>query len=288
MKDDERLNWHFIPKDRKGLAFKDMTADQRQLALGLLKSGMSDRGFGTATNIINLELILQDLEGTGRRFPRDPGLYYVSVFGKPDKKGAWGWRVEGHHLSVNFTVIGGEVASTPSFFGSNPAEVRKGSSKGLRVLAQEEDIARELLRSLSDEQRKEAVFDQTAPKDILTEAKKKVTPLDKAGIASAKLKKDQQELLMKLVKVYVQRVRPDVAEVDLAKIEKAGVDNIYFAWAGSVEPGQGHYYRVQGPTFLLEYDNTQNDANHIHAVWRDFNGDFGEDLLQKHYRENPH
>jgi hypothetical protein len=288
VKDDERLNWHFVPKDRKGLPFKELNPDQRQLALELLKTGLSNRGFGTATNIMSLELILQDIEGPNRRFPRDPDLYYVSVFGKPEKQGTWAWRVEGHHVAVNFTVVAGEVASTPSFFGSNPAEVRKGPRKGLRVLAQEEDVARELLQSLTGDQRKEAIYDQTAPKDILTEAKKKVTPLETTGIAAAKLNTDQKTTLMRLIQTYVERTRPDVSKGDLAKIEKAGVDKIYFAWAGGIEPGQGHYYRVQGPTFLLEYDNTQNDANHIHAVWRDFNGDFGEDLLQKHYREHPH
>ena len=288
LKDDERLNWHFIPKDRKGLPFKEMTSEQHDLALALLKSGMSERGYSTATNIFSLELILQELEGPNRRIPRDPGLYHVFIFGKPEKTGTWGWRVEGHHVSVNFTLVGGEVAATPSFFGTNPAEVRKGPRKGLRVLAQEEDAARELLRSLNDEQRKEAIFDQTAPKDILTEAKKKIGPLETAGLSSSKLKKEQQTILMRLLKTYVERIRPEVAQNDLAKIEKAGLDKIYFAWAGSAEPGQGHYYRVQGPTFLMEYDNTQNDANHIHAVWRDFNGDFGEDLLQKHLRETPH
>jgi len=249
---------------------------------------MSERGFGTATNIMTLELILAELEGAGRRFPRDPALYYVSIFGKPEKSGTWAWRVEGHHLAVNFTVVAGQVASTPSFFGSNPAEVRKGPRKGVRVLAQEEDAARELLRSLNDQQRKQAIYDATAPKDILTEAKKKVTPLETEGIPGANLNKEQRALLVKLVQTYVQRIRPEVAEVDLAKIKDAGVEKIFFAWAGGAEPGQPHYYRVQGPTFLMEYDNTQNDANHIHAVWRDFNGDFGEDLLQKHYRENPH
>ena len=288
LKGEERLNWHFIPKDRNGLPFKEMSSDQRNLALALLRSGMSEQGFATATNIISLELILQELEGGGRRFPRDPALYYVSIFGKPEKAGTWAWRVEGHHLAVNFTIVDGDVASTPSFFGSNPAEVRKGPREGLRVLAREEDTARELLRSLNDEQRKHAIYTTTAPKDIITEAKKKVAPLDIAGIPVAKLNKDQKAMLMRVIETYVRRTRSDVADVDLAKIKKAGVEKIYFAWAGSAEPGKEHYYRVQGPTFLMEYDNTQNDANHIHAVWRDFNGDFGEDLLQKHYRENPH
>lgn len=288
LKDEERLNWHFIPKDRKGLPFKEMTPAQRQLGLALLKSGLSEKGFGKATNIISLELILQDLEGANRRFPRDPDLYYVSIFGKPEEKGTWGWRVEGHHLSVNFTLVGGHIASTPSFFGSNPAEVRKGPRKGLRVLAEEEDLARDFLASLDSEQRKAAIYTETAPKDILTEAKRKVEPLEKAGISAEKLNQQQKDKLLNLIRGYVNRNRPDLAEQDLKKIQSAGVEKISFAWAGATERGQGHYYRVQGPTFLLEYDNTQNDANHIHAVWRDFNGDFGEDLLRKHYLETPH
>ena len=288
LKDEERLNWHFIPKDRKGMPFKDMTPAQRQLAMALLKSGLSEKGFGKATNIISLELILQDLEGANRRFPRDPDLYYVSVFGKPEEKGTWGWRVEGHHLSVNYTIVGGHIAGTPSFFGSNPAEVRKGPRKGLRVLAEEEDLAREFMASLDSEQRKAAIYTETAPKDILTEAKRKVEPLEKAGVSAATLNQQQKDKLLNVIKAYVERNRPDLAEQDLKKINSAGIDKIQFAWAGGMERGQGHYYRVQGPTFLLEYDNTQNDANHIHAVWRDFNGDFGEDLLRKHYLETPH
>jgi Protein of unknown function (DUF3500) len=288
-KSDERENWHYIPKDRKGLTVKEMTPPQRALAFGLLAAGLSHQGYAKATNIMSLESVLAELEGAGRRFMRDPELYYFSVFGKPDATGTWGWRVEGHHFSANFTLVKGRYfASTPSFLGSNPAEVRKGPRAGLRVLANEEDTARKLVKSLSDEQRKAAVFNSVALKEIVTEAKQQVTPLESAGIAAAKLKPDQTALLMSVIKEYVQRVRPELAEEDLKKIQTAGVEKIYFAWAGGIEKGEGHYYRVQGPTFLLEYDNTQNDNNHIHAVWRDFDSDFGEDLLKKHYAEYPH
>jgi hypothetical protein len=288
-KDDERLNWHYIPKDRKGVALKELTAGQRQLALALLARGLSHRGYDKATNIMSLEPILAELEGTGRRFTRDPLLYHVLVFGKPEPKGTWGWRFEGHHLSANFTIIKGEFfGGTPSFLGANPAEVRQGPRQGTRVLAAEEDLARQLVKSLTDEQRKTAVFDAVAPKEIFTEAKRRVQPLSPAGLAAAQMTAPQRALLVKLVKEYVERIRPELAAEDWRKIEQAGVDKVHFAWAGGLERGEGHYYRVQGPTFLLEYDNTQNNNNHIHAVWRDFENDFGEDLLRKHYLETPH
>ncbi len=264
-KGDERSNWHYIPKTRKGLTIKEMTADQRSLAHALLASGLSQQGYGKATNIMSLEPILHDLEGAARVFPRDPELYHFFVFGKPGARETWGWRVEGHHVSVNFTIVKGDfIAGTPSFFGTNPAEGRQGPRSGLRVIQ------------------------TTAPKEILTEAKRKVQPLEAAGIPGSKLTREQSDLLLNLIKEYVFRIRRDLANDDLKKIEKAGVEKIYFAWAGGLERGEGHYYRVQGPTFLLEYDNTQNNNNHIHAVWRDFESDFGEDLLLKHYQEVEH
>ena len=288
-KSDARLDWHFIPKERKGLPLKEMTEVQRPLALALLASGLSRQGYAIATNIMSLEPVLAEQEGAGRKFPRDPLLYHVFIFGEPAAKGTWGWRVEGHHCSANFTIVNGEFfASTPSFFGTNPAEVRQGPRKGLRVLADEEDMARKLVKSLTDEQRQSAVVSAEAPKEIFTEAKRRVQPLENSGISAGKLDKTQHAALQSLVRHYVERARPDLAEVDLMKINKAGFDNIRFAWLGGLEKGEGHYYRVQGPTFLLEYDNTQNNNNHIHAVWRDFDGDFGDDLLKKHYAETPH
>jgi hypothetical protein len=288
-KAEDRLDWHYIPKDRKGLTLREMSAGQRQLVHALLRTGFSDHGYDRATNVISLEPVLQELEGTGRRFPRDAGLYHLFIFGTPEAKGTWGWRFEGHHLSASFTIIKGEYfASTPSFFGSNPAEILQGPRKGTRVLAGEEDRARELIKSLDAEQRKAAIFDATAPKEIFTEAKRRVQALETAGLAAAKLTPAQRGLLMKLIEEYVRRVRPELASEDLKKIQQAGIEKLQFAWAGGIEKGEGHYYRVQGPTFLLEYDNTQNNNNHIHAVWRDFANDFGEDLLRKHYAERPH
>lgn len=287
--DAERLNWHFIPKDRNGLPLKAMSPEQRQRAHALLASGLSRRGFDKVTNIISLELILRDLERNSPRMNRDPELYYFTIFGAPGPKNTWAWRVEGHHLSVNFTVVRGEFFSgTPSFLGANPAEVRTGPRKGLRVLAAEEDLARQLVQSLDPEQRKLAIIEATAPRDIVTGAEKKAKSLGDAGLGAGRMTLPQRELLSKLLEEYLNRNRPDLAADDLKKIRTAGLDKVLFAWAGSTEPGQGHYYRVQGPTFLLEYDNTQNEANHIHAVWRDFENDFGDDILRRHYQQVPH
>lgn len=282
---DARMDWQFVPLERKGLALKAMTEVQQKLALTLLASGMSRHGYDKATNIMSLEPVLAELEGAGRRFPRDPALYHVFIFGQPDPQGTWGWRFEGHHLSASFTIVKGRFfASTPSFMGSNPAEVRTGSRKGVRVLAGEEDLARGLIKMLTADQRKKAIFDATAPREIFTESKRRVQALEARGITAAVMDAGQRGQLMKLISEYVRRVRPELADEDLRKIEQAGVEKIQFAWAGGIEKGEGHYYRVQGPTFLLEYDNTQNNNNHVHAVWRDFKNDFGADLLSEHYR----
>jgi len=283
--DDERLNWHFVPRDRKGITLKELGAAQQHLAHALLATGLSHRGYLKASTIMSLEQILQDMEGPGRRFPRDPLLYHVSIFGTPGPKGDWGWRFEGHHLSANFTISDGKVAgATPSFMGTNPAEVRQGSRAGLRTLDAEEDLGRQLVHALTDEQRAVAVIDAKAPEEIVTGDARKADVGEAKGIAFGKMSPPTRELAMRLVREYVNRTRPEVAGADLAKIQKAGVEKIRFAWAGGLEKGQKHYYRVQGPTFLLEYDNTQNDGNHVHAVWRDFGNDFGLDVLREHYR----
>ncbi len=282
LQDDERQNWHFIPKERNGLTLKQMQPQQQQLGYALLATGMSSRGFTKALQVMTLEHVLW--VQSNKNPIRDHEKYHFSIFGKPTANGTWGWRVEGHHLSLNFTIIKGRViASTPSFFASNPAKVLEGPRKGLRVLAAEEDLARKLVKSLNDKQRKSAVFSAKPPRDILTRAERKVNPLQDKGIAWSILSPSQQETLMQLIREYVGSHRPELAKVDLAKIAEAGHKNIRFAWAGGLNSGQGHYYRVQGPTFLLEYANTQGKANHIHAVWRDFKGDFGEDVLAKHF-----
>jgi Protein of unknown function (DUF3500) len=285
---EERFDWHFIPKPRKGLPFKEMTSGQQKLAHALLNSGLSQRGYAKAVTIMSLDDILKEMEKdtTGRR---DPNLYYFTIFGKPDSQGTWGWRVEGHHLSLNFVVRGDEVlAATPAFFGSNPAEVKDGPRKGLSVLGEEETLGRAFVRSLTTEQQEIAILRMQAPKEMITGNARKAQLLNPPGLSASELTGGQKDSLRNLLKVYAFRHRAELAEDDLKKIEMAGFDNVHFAWAGSMEPGEPHYYRVQGPTFLLEFDDVQNNANHIHTVWRDLANDFGDDVLLRHYEEVPH
>ena len=296
---DERMRWHFIPTEgfpRKGLTVKDMSDAQRERAHALMKAGLSQRGYMTATAIMELESLLGALEQREREggrqaegFGRDPVRYFFSVFGTPSAKGTWGWRVEGHHVSLHFTVANGTlVASSPAMFGSNPAEVLDGPRKGTRILAAEEDTARELLMALDPAQRAQAVINAVAPNDMVTSNRLGITPLSPVGVEASALTARQRELLMKIVDVYTGFMADDIAADRMARLKKAGLEKIAFAWAGEAERGKKHYYRIQGPTFLIEYDNTQNNGNHIHSVWRDFTGDFGRDLLREHIASVPH
>ncbi len=279
---DERLNWHFIPRVRKGLPLKQMTQEQRHLAQALLSSGLSQQGYAKAVSIMSLEEVLRILElGVGTNV-RDPEQYFFSIFGTPTETGTWGFRVEGHHLAQNWTIVNGKVAGSPSFYGTNPAEVQKGPRKGFRVLGAEEDKARELLMALTADQKKAAVVSETAYKDIFTMAERKAALKGQpSGLSAAKLNGVQKKLLQNLLEEYAYNMPDQIAQVRLDQIKKAG-SNINFAWAGVAEKGGPHYYRVQGPTFLVEYDNTQNNSNHVHSVWRDFAGDFGYDMLGDH------
>ncbi len=292
---EERMRWNFIPTSmfpRKGVPIKEMNESQRKLALGLLEAGLSQRGYLAATSIMQLETILKAIEaasGRGNTPVRDPELYFFTVFGTPAPKGVWGWRVEGHHVSLHFTIADGKaVASSPSFFGANPAEVPDGPKKGLRILGAEEDAARALLATLDDKQRTTAIINATAPSDIVTMTTLKIDPLSPEGFAASAMTPKQRELLMQLIEVYTSKMAADTAAERLAALKKAGTEKIAFAWAGETEVGKKHYYRIQGPTFLVELDNTQNDGNHIHSVWRDFNGDWGRDLLREHLNAVPH
>jgi Protein of unknown function (DUF3500) len=286
MEHDHRLDWHFVPKERKGTTLKQMTPQQRHLTTSLLAASLSGKGLVKASSIMSLEQVLQTIEGSNRRFPRDPELYHVSIFGEPGPRKTWGWRFEGHHISLSFTVVDGQhISATPSMLGTNPAIVPDGPHKGLQILADEENLGRELAASLSASQKTKAVLSGEAPADILTVNQRKISPLEPAGISWVELNSDQQKRVWNLVKTNVERARGEIAEADLKKITAAGQDKIHIAWAGGLERGQGHYYRIQGPTFLIEYDNTQHNANHIHCVYRDFTEDFGEDLLKRHYEE---
>jgi hypothetical protein len=283
--DDERFDWHFIPKERKGLPLREMTPRQKELASALLCAGLSQQGYIKAVSIMSLEEVLRLIENSDTE-RRNPEKYYFTVFGTPSENGTWGYRVEGHHVSQNFTIVNGKVIGGPSFFGSNPAEVKQGPHKGLRILAAEEDLGRAVLNSLDDSQKKVAVVSTTALKDIITMADRKAALKGQpSGLSASKMNAKQFEALMALMEEYARNMPDQIAEIREEQIKKAG-KNIYFAWTGVAERGGPHYYRVQTPSFLIEYDNTQNDANHIHSVWRDYEGDFGMDLLKMHYQSS--
>jgi len=289
---EERTYWHFIPAEmlkggnRKGLQIKHMSTKQRELTHALLKTVLSKSGHTKMKNIMFLEDILFVLEGNKRRFVRDSEAYHILIFGKPGNKGAWGWRFEGHHVSLNYTIVNGKVSVVPSFWASNPAVANFGPGRKLIALEVEEFAARALRNSLSTEQVKKAVIADKAPRDILTSALPEVKALENTGIAYGDLNKKQQAQLTKLIQEYINRHRAVVAKEDWAKIEKGDLNKVRFSWAGSTKQFEPHYYRIQGPSFLLEYANTQNGSNHIHATWRDFNGDFGRDVLREHIRKN--
>jgi len=282
---EERLGWHFVPRERAGLPYGQMTPEQRQAAIALLTSGLSAKGYTKIDGIMHLESVLAAIEGNPRR---DPDLYYYAVFGEPSDHGAWGWRYEGHHASLNWTILDGRlVGSSPQFLAASPADVGTGPRQGTRVLAAEEDLGRALVKSLGPDQRARAIIGEQAPPDILTGNARQAQILEDRGIAFGELGEQQQGLLLSLVEEYASVQPMAEAQARLALV-KADLGNVKFAWMGGLEKGQGHYYRIQGSTFLIEYDNTQNSANHIHSVWREFKGDWGQDLLDEHYRTAPH
>lgn len=280
--DRDRTDWHYTPRSRNGLSLKEMDKSGRDAVDGLLRTALSSVGYRKVVNIIELEIVLKEIETFG--WMRDPERYHLTVYGTPDAAKRWGWRFEGHHLSLNFTLAGDKMAvDTPSFLGANPATVQKGAKKGFRALGEEHDAGWVLLEALSEAQRRETVFEERTYGEIVTGNKDKVEPLAAAGIPAAKLDEKQRALLWKLIEVYAGNFEPGLAQARLARAKQGGIEAIRFGWAGSTARGKQHYYRVQGPLFLIEYDASQNDGNHIHTVWRDFSGDFGRDLLREHY-----
>lgn len=280
--DRDRTDWHYTPRSRNGIALKELDAPGRDAVHALLKEALSATGYRKVVNIIELELVLREMETFG--LMRDPERYHVTIYGTPSATGAWGWRFEGHHVSLNFTLGGDKlVVDTPSFLGANPAQVPRGPRAGQRVLAAEEDEARVLLASLTEAQRREAVFDTRTYGDIVTGNAAKVDPPAPVGIAADTLTDAQRAQLEKLIDVYARTFEPGLAEARVARVREGGIGKVRFGWAGATERGKQHYYRVQGPLFLIEYDATQDGGNHVHSVWRDFSGDFGRDLLREHY-----
>ena len=281
---DVRQDWHYVPRSRVGLPRGRMDGTQLESAHALMASGLSAVGARKSEQIIRHESILGRIEGDSAQFLRDPGLYFFNIFGRPGADDSWGWRVEGHHLSLNYTFDGGELQSpTPSFFGANPAEVPDGPEKGLRILETEEELGRDLFMSLNEEHRARAVVYADAPRDMITRADREVALGDPVGLPASAMTADQRDKLMTLVRVYLDKNSEELRARALRKIEAEGIDGIFFAWAGGEQRWQGHYYRLHGPSFFVEYDNVQNDANHIHSVWRDIDCDFGRDLLREHY-----
>ncbi len=288
--DDERFNWHFVPRTRNGVSFRDFNASQRTAALDLLKASLSRQGFEKATEIMALENVLREVENRGPQDKyRDPLNYYLTIFGIPDNNRPWGWRFEGHHIAFNFSSIDNAIeSSTPSFFGSNPGVVMQGKERGKQVLKQETELGFKLVNTLSPAQLKVALISEKALDEIVSFNSRRAVPLAPAGVPYSELNGDQKGILLALLEVYINNYELGFAGKLMSKIKKAGIEKLSFAWAGSLKPGSGYYYRIQGPMLLVELDNTQNDANHVHSVVRDLTNDFGEDILREHYqREHP-
>ena len=287
LEDEERYNWHYTPIERKGLPLKDMGEDQRKAAMQLLQISLSEKGYSKVQDVMALENVLRLVENRPDNDTyRDPENYYFSLFGNPQAGEAWGWRLEGHHLSLNFSSLSNEIVSaTPTFFGANPGNVPRGPKKGWRVLQPEEDLGRALVKSLETNQLPTALIAEEAYPEIVTGTEQAAQVGAPEGLAYGDMTTEQQKQLMQLVEVYYNVHRDEVADPALKAIQDTGLDEIHFAWAGGLEVGDPHYYRIQGPSFVIEYDNTQNNANHIHTVIRDLKNDWGENVLKTHYEE---
>ncbi|MBK5271442.1 MAG: DUF3500 domain-containing protein [Bacteroidia bacterium] len=288
--EDERYNWHYIPKERKGITLNELDAKQKNIAFELLHTVLSDTGYEKTVSIMQLENVLKELEN---RPPedhyRDPGNYHFSIFGNPGKDSIWGWRLEGHHVSFNFSSENNLLVSgTPGFLGSNPAVVLSGPEKGKQILKDEAELGFALLHSLDEKQLDKAIISNAAPGDIITVASRKAMISDPKGLLYNELNSSQQKMFMQLLSIYIHRYTNTFAMNMMQEIETAGLDKLRFAWAGAHQPGLGnpHYYRIQGPTIIIEYDNTQNNANHVHTVIRDLKNDFGGDELLEHYKKH--
>ncbi len=282
----ERHDWHFVPKSRVGVSLLDLDDAQAELVGPLLASALSPEGLLSVRGVIKHENILRAVEtarGVDAR-RRDPGLYYTQIFGTPSASQPWAWRFEGHHLSLNVAQVpGAPPAVGPVFLGANPATVQSGPNAGYRLLASEEDLGRAMIKLLPPERRKVAMIRDTAFSEILTGNDREVK-LEAEGLLAADMTADERRALRGLVELYAGRLVGDSAQEVLARLDRAGFEKLRFAWAGGIEPGEPHYYRVHGPTLLIEYDDTQNGANHIHTVYRDLDRDFGGDAMRAHYR----
>lgn len=287
LSDVNREQWHFFPATmipRQGLALKELTAPQKKLFFQLLESFLSQSGYEKALQIISLEDVLVEL-GQNVHL-RDKENYFIAFYGNPETDKEWAWTFEGHHIFLHFVVADGQVGMTPRFFGANPAIVPSGSRKGERTLQKEEDLGLNLINSFSEEQKKVAIFQDQTYGEIITFVDQQVNPLTNQGIPMRDMNKIQQRNLIELIKVYLSSMPIHLAKKRMEKLMEEHWGFVTFGWAGATELGKPHYYRIQGKTFLIEFDNSQDGANHIHTVWREFQGDFGKDLLKDHYKQS--
>ncbi len=288
--DPEAVNWHFVPGRYAGVEMGALDTRQKALAHHVLRTMLSATGFAKTMAIADLENVLHELESKPDKpaVHRDPNRYAMLICGTPEPGGTFVVRYQGHHVSLRMAVVDGLlVAHTPHFLGTNPHRVPEKFGRAI-VLRQEESLGRELLALFDDEQRKRAIINEQAPPDVLLGPGKRPVALgERRGVAWSTMSKTQQDALWHLLEVHVHVLRPDVAKHELDRIRSDGLAEMSFAWAGSTEPGKGHYYRIHGNHFAIEYDCTQNDANHVHVVWRDFEHDFGGDGLRQH-REQQH
>ncbi len=288
--EQERYNWHYVPKSRKGISLSNLNDNNRKAALNLLRTALSDTGYTKTIAIIELETVLKEVEGRSSNDDyRDPGKYYFSIFGNPATDSIWGWRLEGHHISFNFSTANNRLVSgTPGFLGANPAIVLSGPEKGKQILKDETELGFTLLHSLNAKQLDKAIINAEAPGDIITAANRQAIISDTKGILYSELDDTQQKKFLQLLSIYIHRYTRLFAMQMMQEIENAGLTNLWFTWAGAQQPGAPHYYRIQGPTIIIEYDNTQNNANHVHTVIRDLKYDFGGDELLEHYKKSRH
>ncbi|WP_455169867.1 DUF3500 domain-containing protein [Aegicerativicinus sediminis] len=289
LNDGSRTEWHFIPSSmfpRSGIQLSELNADQKSKLDELLKTFLSETGYAKTKKIIGLENVL--LEISGDSIMRNPESYSVAIYGNPETDNLWAFSFEGHHISLNFTILNGKVEIAPRFFGANPARILSGPREGERTLHLEEDLGFELINSLNEEQKNLAIFQQEPFIDIVSGKSTEVEPLSPVGIRYGQLNRNQQLIFLKLVDEYLSTMPTDLAEKRMNSIKEEELNDVRFGWAGATTPGKGHYYRIQGKSFLIEFDNVQNNANHIHTVWRDFDGDFGRDIIREHYKNSDH
>jgi len=278
--DPERLNWHFIPRERNGVVLWDLNGDSRKAADDLVKSGLSAAGYAKTLQVRSLEEVLylfEDGEEEYRRTRRNPHKYNITIFGTPGETGEWGWRFEGHHVSLNFTIKDGVVvSSTPEFFGANPGLIDAGPKRSLRVLGRREDLARDILKACNESQKKQMWISKEAPDEVRGAGVPQPVVTEPVGLRYIDMSPEQQKLLRDLIAEYVTAMPVQVVRDRMKAIEKSGMDDIRIGWWGEAERNQRHHYVVQGASFIIEYNNTQNEANHVHAMWRNTSGDFAQ------------